>query len=467
MQRADLVLKGRIVTMDARRRVLDDGAVVVKEGAIVAVGPAAEIERDWQATSFLGGAGAIVMPGLIDAHTHCTQCFVRTLTTGELPMIPRLYTPAQRSISPEQAAQTVRLIAAQLLRSGVTTLCEGTLIPAHEEPIVEALQQIGMRAVMARGAAHQDFHHAALYSQLSDRSWVKAREGEAERDLVLTEAFLERFPARGRGLIRGAVNASSLLGFSELYFREGAKLAERHGVSMQTHVSRDREEVELSLAVWGRRPIERLHDLGVLSRRFVAVHAVLASEPEIELLARSGAAVAHSPTESVANMNAVPNLPRFRAAGIRVALGCDNQGNDMWDTMRAAWLIHGARWGVAAFDPEFLPAGDLLAMATHESANVLCVDDLTGSLEVGKAADCVVLDGNAPHLLAGHYLASDLVRFATRGEVKATVVNGRVLYRDGEFTTIDIDALRRDAAAGAEHVRSLVEGRRYRKHPAF
>jgi len=467
MQHADLVLKGRIVTMDGRRRVIDDGALAVKDGTIVAVGPAAEIARDWQAASTLGEAGAIVMPGLIDGHTHCTQCFVRTLTTGELPMIPRLYTPAQRSISPEQAAQTVRLISAQLLRSGVTTLCEGTLIHAHEEPIVEALQQIGMRAVMARGVVNQDFHHAPLYSQITDRSWVKAREGEAESDLALTESFLNRFPAKAKGLIRGAVNASSLLGFSELYFREGAKLAEKHGVSMQTHIARDREEVELCLAVWGRRPIERLQDLGVLNRRFIAVHAVLASEPEIEMLARSGAAVAHSPTESVANMNAVPNLPRLRAAGIRVALGCDNQGNDMWDTMRSAWLIHGARWGVAAFDPEFLPAGDLLAMATSEAANVLCADDIIGSLEVGKAADCVVLDGNAPHLLAGHYLSSDLVRFASRGEVKATIVAGRVLYRDGEFTTIDIEKLRRDAAAGAGQVREVIEKRRYRPYPAF
>ncbi len=183
-----------------------------------------------------------------------------------------------------------------------------------------------------------------------------------------------------------------------------------------------------------------------------------ASESEIELLAKGGAALAHSPTECVANLNAVPNMLRFRAAGIRVALGCDNQGNDMFDTMRAAWLIHGARWGVERYDPEFLPPGDLLAMATIESANVLCADDLIGSLEVGKAADLVVLDGNAPHLMAQHYLASDIVRFATRGEVRATVVAGKVLYKDGAFTTIDIERLRAEASAGAAYVRGVVEG---------
>lgn len=466
-QSADLIVRGRIVTMDAERRVIDDGAVAIVGGDIAAIGGAVEIAEAWEARQALGDPGAIVMPGLIDAHTHCSQCFVRTLTSGELPMIPRIYNPAQRSLSPEQAAQTVRLIAAQLLRSGVTTLCEGTLNRGHEEAIVEAIEDAGIRCIMARGMADQDFHHAALYSQVTERSWVKAREGEAERDLAHTEDFLARHPGKGRGLVRGAVNASSLLGFSERYFREGARIAEKHGVSLQVHIGRDREEVELCLGVWGRRPIERLHDLGVISRRLVAVHAVLASEAEIELLAKGGAGLAHSPTECVANLNAVPNMPRFRAAGVRVALGCDNQGNDMFDTMRAAWLIHGARWGVERYDPEFLPAGELLAMATIESAGVLCADDLIGSLEAGKAADLVILDGNAPHLLAQHSLASDIVRFASRGEVRTTIVAGRVLYQDGAFTTIDIDRLRADAAAGAAHVRAITEPRRYKPFPAF
>ena len=106
--------------------------------------------------------------------------------------------------------------------------------------------------------------------------------------------------------------------------------ARRHDATFQVHVARDREEVEFCMSIWGRRPIERLADMGVLDARMVAAHAVLASEREIEMLARSGAAVAHSPIECVANMNTVPNLPRLRAAGSRVALGCGNQANDMF-----------------------------------------------------------------------------------------------------------------------------------------
>lgn len=137
---ADLILTGKVVTMDAQRRVIDDGAVVVAGSDIAALGERDAVLRGWQAPRQLGG-DAIIIPGMIDAHTHCTQCFVRALTSNELPMIPRIYNPAQQSLSAEQAGAAVRLLAAQLIRSGVTTLCEGTLNPAHEDAIVAALQQ--------------------------------------------------------------------------------------------------------------------------------------------------------------------------------------------------------------------------------------------------------------------------------------------------------------------------------------
>jgi cytosine/adenosine deaminase-related metal-dependent hydrolase len=466
-QPAQMIARGKIVTMDAARRIIEDGAIVIEGGAILAVGKHEEITRRYRAGTTLGSADALLIPGFIDAHTHCTQCFVRGLTSGELPMIPRIYNPAQRILTADEAASTVRLLGAQMLRAGVTTLCEGTLNPDHEAAIIETLEEIGIRCVLARGKADQDFHHASLYSQIRDRSWVKAREGEAEADLEHTEALLMRFPSRGTGLIHAAVNASALLGFSPRYFTEGAKLARRHATTLQDHVGRDREEVELCLDVWKCRPVERLLELGVVDEHLVAVHAVLANEREIEILAKGKAALAHSPIECVANMNAIPNLPRFRAAGIRVALGCDNQANDMFATMRAAWLIHGARWGVERYDPEFLRAGELLEMATIESAASLRIDHVTGSLEAGKAADFLVLDGSAPHFMAAQDVPSELVRYGSRGEVLQTVVAGRVLYDRGDFASIDIESLRAQATAGASRVCQEVEHRRFRPLSSF
>lgn len=461
-ERIDLLIEGRVLTMRPGEAVIENGAVAIDGSDIVAVGERQTLRGRYAPSRTLGGASAIIIPGLIDAHTHCTQCFVRALTAGELPMIPRIYNPAQRVLSPAQAAATVRLIAAQLIASGVTTLCEGTLNPLHEEAIVESLQQIRMRACMARGCADQDFYHASLYSQIKERSWIKPRPGEAESDLMRTDAFLQRFPPGGRQLIRGAVNASGLTGFSETYFREGAALARQHGATIQVHIGRDREEVEFCLSVWGRRPVERLADLDIIDKHLVAVHAVLASEREIELLAEGGAALAHSPIECVANMNAVPNLPRMRRAGIRVALGCDNQANDIFANMRACWVLHGAKWGVPAYDPEFLSAHEVLAMATREAADVLGMLDRVGTLEPGKAADLVILDGSRPHLLAMQELTTELVRYASRAEVLQTIIDGHIVYDRGAFTTIDLQQLRREASEGAVLVRREVESRRYR-----
>ena len=466
-QDIDLLVRGRIVTMNPAREVIDNGAVAVRDGRILEIGPEAALSACFTPRATAGAPNAIVLPGFIDGHTHCTQCFVRSLTSGELPMIPRIYSPAQRALDEDQAGWTVRLIAAQLLRAGITTLSEGTLNPRHEDAIVAALQEVGIRCALARGSADQDFHHAALYSQITDRSWVKPRSKDTERDLAHTEDFLARHPARGDGLIRGAVNASALLGFSEAYFREGAAIARAHDATIQVHVGRDREEVEFCMSVWGRRPIERLADLGVIDPHLVAVHAVLASEREIEMLAEGGAALAHSPVECVANLNAIPNLPRMRSRGIRVCLGCDNQANDMFVAMRAAWLIHGAKWGVQAYDPEFLSADELLSMATIEGASALRMDDLTGSLETGKAADMVVLDGDCPHFMSMQTLSSELVRYGTRGEVLQTIVAGRLLYDHGSFPTLDLDTLAAEARAGGRFVRNLVEGRRYRPLPEF
>jgi 5-methylthioadenosine/S-adenosylhomocysteine deaminase len=166
--------------------------------------------------------------------------------------------------------------------------------------------------------------------------------------------------------------------------------------------------------------------------------------------------------ECVFNLNVLPDLQRFRAAGVRVGLGCDNQANDMFVTMRAALLLHGAQWAIPRYEGDYLSADELLAMATIEAAQVLRWDGRIGSLEPGKAADLVVLDGRAPHLMATQDVVTELVRFASRAEIRHVMVNGRLVFDEGAFPTIDLDRLEAEAAAGAAHVRAAVSGRRYR-----
>ena len=364
----DCLMSGTVITCDDQRRVLPDGAVAVRGPRIVAVGDKRDLESRFIPEARLGGRRAFVLPGLIDCHSHLAQSLVRSLIAHELPMIYRLYLPAEDAMTLEQVGISARLCMAQLLRCGVTTVAETTATPAHEDTIVTAVEETGMRVVMARGAADQDSHHAGAYSQITDHSWVEPRPGEAERDLSRTAKFLDRHPPVGDQLLRGAVLASHITGFSGEYIQAAAALAADRDASFQMHVGRDREEVEFSLAVYGRRPVEQLAHWDVLSERLLAIHAILVTDREVGLLADAGASVAHSPIECQNILNGVPRVQRLRERGVAVGLGCDNAINDLWEVMRAAWVIHSSLGAIPDYDPEHLPAGDILDMATRDAA---------------------------------------------------------------------------------------------------
>ena len=211
---------------------------------------------------------------------------------------------------------------------------------------------------------------------------------------------------------------SGLTGFSDDYFRQAHALATEKNARLHVHAARDREEVEFSLAVFGCRPIERLAELGVIDERLVVVHGMLASANEIALLGAGRANLAHSAVE-VANILArVPDIAMMRRLGVKVGLGCDNAVNDMFIVMHSAWLMHTVTRGIAGYDPEVMDEADVLAMATSEAAAALGLGDRLGSLEPGKAADLVILDGAAPHLSPVQDLMPELVRAGSRAEVQ-------------------------------------------------
>jgi len=457
----DQIVSGTIVTMDGARRVIADGAVAIRGGAIVAVGPAVDIAASYTASTRRGGADAIVLPGFLDCHTHATQALLRGLIAGELPMIYRLYLPADMALSPEEAHVAAKLCAVQLVRSGVTTVCafETNVSDAQEEAVLSAMRDVGVRCNFLRSRSDQEMHHAALYAQIGDRSWRRQRIGEAEKDLARTAELIARHA--DDPMVHVGVCPSGLTGFSDDYFRQAHALSVETGARLHVHAARDREEVEFCLAVFGRRPIEQLAELGVLDERLVVVHGMLASANEIAMMGAARANLAHSAVE-VANILArVPDIAMMRRLGVRVGLGCDNAVNDMWSVMQSAWLMHTVTRGIAGYDPAVADEADVLAMATSEAAVALGLGDRLGSIEAGKAADIVVLDGAAPHLLPVQDLMTELVRVGSRAEVRTVLVGGRAVIEDGAVATVDVAALRAEAGTIARKLDGLVTPRRY------
>ncbi len=460
----DTVLAGRVVTMGPGREILTDGAVAVRDGLIVAVGPRAAILAAWSPARTLAPPRAIIIPGLIDAHTHMAQALVRGMVADELPNILRILVPVTTAMHPDEIATASALCASQLLSSGVTTVCEGAggMGDEHLEAMIDAVDKVGIRCNFTVGRGDQSFHHAALYAQVNSRSTATVRAGEAEADLLRTEALLHRFPIHGSGRLSASVSANSLVDFSPSYIGQAHALAERHGAKVHIHASRDREEVEFCLSIYGRRPIEQLAELGVLDRHTVLAHAMLATEHEMLLMGRGGVGVAHSAVECVNILNAVPNVRMMRELGVTVGLAGDNAANDMFRVMNGCWVMHTALRGIANYDPAIMPAEDILAMATIDAARLLGLDHRVGSIEVGKQADLVVLDGEDPHLLPVQALVPEIVRHACRGDVRYVLVAGRVVRDPSGLLTIDVADLAARTDAHGPRMRAIAASGRYR-----
>jgi 5-methylthioadenosine/S-adenosylhomocysteine deaminase len=464
---ADLILCGHVITMDGTGVVLPDGAVAIRGSRIVAVGHRHEIMSGHIASRVIDDPYAIILPGFADCHTHSTQSLVRGLIAGELPMVARIYRPADAMLSPEEAHLASKLCASQLVLSGVTSVCDfatGWTV-AHEDAIIAAHAEVGVRHTFLRGRSDQVSHHVALYAQERERSSSKVVEGAAERDLLRSEELLKRAQREPEGLFRAGVCPSSLLGFSEHYFRAGHALAQSYDATLQVHAARDREEVEFCLAMYGCRPIERLAELGVVDDRLVVVHGQLTTDAEIELLGAAHANLVHSAVESINSLNRIPSIGRMLRAGINVGLGCDNAIDDIFTVMHTAWAVQVGLYGIENYEPNCVTELGLLRMATSKAARLLRQDRVTGTIELGKMADLVVIDGSAPHLFPIQDVHTELVRYAGRANVRHVLVGGRFIVENFRNMTVDVEALSRAIAPIAARIGPSLRERRYQPLP--
>jgi cytosine/adenosine deaminase-related metal-dependent hydrolase len=461
-EQVETLVEGTVVTMDGERRVIRDGSVAVDKGKIVGVGKAADLRARFEAERTLGGARRFVIPGLIDCHNHLAQALVRDYALEDLPNIYRIYIPCEMALDADDAAVCAQFGIAQLLRSGVTTVAETTFTEEHEDAISRTILSTGIRAAMARGQGDRTSKLASNYEQVDEKSWYRDDPGRLEEDVARTEAFFRHWQSEGDGLIRPWVNNLGVPSCSDERFLRTKEIGERNGTGMMVHINRDREEVELAIALFGERPIEHLHRIGALGPGFVAIHAMLTTDREVEMLAKAGAGVAHAPVVCTDILSAVTKVPTMRAAGVVVGLGCDTVINDVLKVMRIAFIMHAAETGTRMFDPFGVTTKDVFAMGTVDAARLLRWDHEIGSLEPGKAADVVVVDGDNVRLTPAYDPIGTLVRYATGTDVESVLVNGRLVVDGGRVLTIDEPALLNEAERVGAMLGEALGPRRYR-----
>ncbi|MEJ5360168.1 MAG: amidohydrolase [Desulfobacterales bacterium] len=415
-----LVAGGLLLTLDRENRRFADGAVAVQGGRILEVGETADLLPRYRPARRIDARGGIILPGLVNVHTHAAMTLFRGLA-DDLPLERWLHEhifPAEAALTGERVYRGALLACAEMILSGTTTFCDMYLF---EDAVARAAHEAGLRAVV--GEVLFDF--------------PSPHYGGIENGFAFTERLISAW--RGDPRITVAVEPhSTYLCAPELLVR-AARLAERHGLPLVTHLSETAGEVATVRARYGVSPVEHLERLGILGPNLLACHCVWVEEGDIERLAARGAAVAHNAESNLKLASGIAPVPRMLARGLRVGIGTDgaasNNDLDLFREMDTVAKVHKGK----TLDPAVMDAETVLAMATREGARAIGLGETTGTLEAGKRADLIVVDTRRPHLVPLYRPASQLVYAARGSDVVCTVVEGRVLMEGGRIETFDVE----------------------------
>ncbi len=429
-----LVDGGLVLVMDKAGTVIPSGAVAVRGNRIEAVGPASELASRFPGARRLDASGRIIMPGLINAHTHVPMTLFRGLAddldlTGFL--YGRIFPAEARFVDEEFVRWGTRLACLELLRGGVTTFVD---MYYFEDAIAEEAARCGMRAVV--GESLVDFPAP------DNKTWADA--------LAYTERFLVRW--HGHPLITPAVAPHATYTVSSDHLREAHALAAKHDVPMLMHLAEARYEVDLIREKYGKGPVEYVASLGILDDRVVAAHMIFPSPAEIALLAEHKVGVAHCPQSNMKGASGVAPVPALLAAGVAVGLGTDgaasNNDLSLWEEMDTAAKLH----KVTSGDPKVLNARTAVAMATRLGAEAIGLQRVIGSLEVGKRADLILVRTDSLHQIP-HYDPYSLLVYSTKAcDVDTVIIDGQVVMAAGRVLTVSEAAVRERVAAYQESI---------------
>ena len=415
-----IVLNGLVLTLDANDQRFDPGGVAIASGRIAAVGPAEVISSTYRASRTLNTDGCVVMPGLINSHTHAAMTIFRGLA-DDLPLMEWLHKnifPAERKLTEEWVFWGTLLACAEMILSGTTTFCDMYIF---EHKVAEAARVSGLRALV--GEVLYDF--------------PSPNYGPIEKGFLFTESLIDQW--RGDPLVRVAVEPHTLYTCSPPVLKRCLELAERHDVPLIAHLSENEAEVDEILKRYGRRPVAHMENLGMLSPRFIADHCVALDEKDMELLALRGVQVVHNPESNMKLASGIAPVPRLLELGVNVALGTDgcasNNDLDLFGEMDTCAKLH----KVATLDPTVVPAATVLRMATQNGAKALGLGGETGELSPGKWADVIVVDMQKPHLTPLYKPVSHLVYSARGSDVRHSIIHGSLVMEDRRLLTLDVE----------------------------
>lgn len=447
MPQVDRILtNGTVVTMDTSYTIIAQGAVAIRGDSIVAVGPAADVARDYEAGEVVDCTGLTILPGLINAHTHVPMTLLRGLADDlrlDVWLMGYMMPTEREFVDPEFVRLGSLIGCAEMIRSGITTFCD---MYYFEDAVAEATEQAGMRGVLGQTVLKFPAPDAPSY----------------EDGLNRCRAFIERW--HGHPLVIPCVAPHAPYTTTPEILLSCAELAKEFDVPLHIHISETALEVSENRRHYGMPVIPYVKKQGIFEAKVIAAHCVHIDDGEIHTLMHHGAGVAHNPSSNLKLASGLAPVKSMLDIGVQVGIGTDgpasNNDLDMFEETRLAALVA----KVASDDPTTLPAKQALTMATRMGAAALHIGDLVGSLEPGKRADIIVLDliklHNWPQFQRdpdGIY--SQIVYAAHSSDVLHVMCNGAWLMRDQVLLTIDTDSLFRRATVISEKIDTFLSER--------
>jgi 5-methylthioadenosine/S-adenosylhomocysteine deaminase len=426
----NLLIRGAtLVTVDARDRVLEHADLAIAGDKIVGVGAA---PQGFLADRVLDGRDRIVMPGLINTHTHLSMTLMRNYADDLAfwPWLLERIKPLEDHLQAQDVRIGARLGLAELIRGGTTCFHD---MYFFLDDVADEVATAGMRA--------------RLCGALFDNS------GQGDALLAAAVGLHDRWHGRAEGRVTVGLAPHSAYLCSAGYLRVIVQEAERLRCGLHVHVAETDREVADSRERLGLTPVQQLAELGCFRVPTVAAHGIYVDADDRRLLHEGGVSVAHNPGSNLKLANGIAPVQALLDEGVNVSLGTDgaasNNNLNLFEEMHLAALLQ--KW--LRRDAEALPAREVLRMATIRGARALGLEDRIGSLEVGKQADVIVIDAAQPHLSPRHDPTALLVYSAQAADVSTVLVDGRILMENRELQTLDEESL---LAAAAEQTHDLL-----------
>lgn len=440
MKKVDsLLVHGTLLTLNARCDQVADGGVAISGDSLVAAGPTEALLAEYTAEDVVDCSGQIIMPGLVNTHTHMPMTLLRAMADDlrlDVWLMGYMMPTEREFVTPEFCRLGTQLSCAEMIRGGTTLFAD---MYYFEADIAEATAQAGLRAVCGQSIMKFPSPDADSY----------------EQSLAYTRQFIQDW--LGHPLIVPSVAPHAPYTCTDEILKACTELALEFDVLLQIHILETRQEADESWEAFEKKVVERVAELGVFRAKTIAAHCVHVDSEEIRLLHKHGVAVAHNPTSNLKLASGIAPIKEMLERGVRLSVGTDgaasNNDLDMFEEMRlAALLVKGA-----TYDPTALPAREALLMATRWGAEALHLGDITGSLVAGKRADLIVVDRsplhNAPHFERDpNSVYSQLVYATQSADVQHVMVNGQWLMRDRCLLTLDEERIREQAAAYARQI---------------